>query len=146
MFKNYAAISKQNDLTDKITIKSFLFSLIAEYIFHAHPDGISVLSRSDSRIDDILRFINNNLDKPLSVPELSAKFHLHPNHFIRFFKDKTGETPGKYIKIRKLETAKRLLESTDLYITEIMEKVGSVDQSQFSKQFKAYFGYSPRQY
>ena len=146
LFKNYAAISKQNDLTDKITIKSYLFSLIAEYIYHAHPDVIAVQSKSDTRIDEILRFINNNLDKPLSVPELSAHYHLHPTHFIRFFKEKTGETPAKYIKTLKLETAKRLLESTDLYITEIMEKVGSVDMSQFSKQFKAYYGYSPRQY
>ncbi|MBR5586404.1 MAG: helix-turn-helix transcriptional regulator [Clostridia bacterium] len=146
LFKSYAEISKGNDLTDKITIKSYLFSLIAEYIYLAHPDVIAVQSRSDSRIDEILRYINNNLDKPLSVPELSAQFHLHPNHFIRFFKEKTGETPAKYIKVRKLETAKRLIESTDLYITEIMEKIGMSDPCQFSKQFKAFYSYSPRQY
>ena len=52
---------------------------------------------------------------------------MHPNHFIRFFKEKTGETPAKYIKARRMETAKRYLEETELSVKEIMLAIGEND-------------------
>ena len=69
-----------------------------------------------------------------------------PNHFIRAFKDKTGTTPAKYIKLRKMETAKQLLESTDLTNEEITEKLALSDSSHFSKLFKEVYNMSPRKY
>lgn len=45
-----------------------------------------------------------------------------------------------------METAKRYLESTDLYIGEILEKIGECDASSFSKQFKKRYSLSPREY
>lgn len=146
LFKSYSKICDGTDVTDRITIKSYLLSLIAEYIFLAHPDGIQLKRFSDNRIDEILEYISENLDKPLTVTSLAEVFHLHPNHFIRFFKSKTGQTPAKYIKLKKLEAAKYMLEYTDLYVSEIMEKIGETDQSQFSKQFKAFYSFSPREY
>lgn len=145
LFSQASNAMESNDFTDRIRLKTCLLSLVSEYIKLVYPDGVTIES-TNSRIDDVLRYINNNLDHPLSVPFLAATFHLHPTHFIRFFKEKTGQTPAKYIKICRLETAKRLLEDTDLYILEIIENIGLSDESQFSKQFKTYFGYSPRNY
>ena len=145
LFARATDAMESNDFTDRIQLKTCLLSLISEYIKLVYPDGVAVES-TDNRIDDVLRYINNNLSQPLSVPGLASKFHLHPTHFIRFFKEKTGQTPARYIKIRRLESAKLLLEDTGLYILEIIEKVGFSDESQFSRQFKSYFGYSPRNY
>ena len=145
LFEQAANAMKSNNLTERIHLKTCLLSLISEYISLVHPDGVFV-EKTDNRIDQILRYINSNLDKPLSVTDLAVQFHLHPTHFIRFFKEKTGQTPANYIRIRRLETAKILLESTDLYISAIMEKVGFSDESQFSKQFKKYYSLSPRNY
>ncbi|MFA7636605.1 MAG: AraC family transcriptional regulator [Monoglobales bacterium] len=146
LFKSFSKICGGMDVTDKITVKSYLLSLISEYIFLAHPDGVPLKRFSDNRIDEILEYISENLDKPLTVSSLADAFHLHPNHFIRFFKNKTGQTPAKYIKIKRLEMARYLLEYTDLYVSEIMERIGETDQSQFSKQFKAFYSFSPREY
>lgn len=146
LFRQYAALSSSDKLLDKINVKSILMQLIAEYINLAISDSISVKSISDTKIDDVLRFINNNIEKPLSVTELADAFHLHPNHFIRFFKSKTGQTPAKYVKAKKMETAKRYLEDSDLYVTEIMEKIGENDSASFSKQFKSCYSLSPREY
>ncbi len=146
LFRKYSKLCTSDKLTDKISVKSILMQLVSEYINLAIPDGVSVKSISDTRIDDVLRFINNNLEKPLTVTDLSKEFHLHPNHFIRFFKNKTGQTPAKYVKARKMEAAKRYLEDSDLYINEIIEKIGETDQASFSKQFKGCFSMSPREY
>ena len=62
------------------------------------------------------------------------------------FKEKTGYTPIKYLAIRKIDEAKRLLETTDLPISEVMERVGYEDASYFSKLFKKLVGYSPKSF
>ncbi len=48
------------------------------------------------------------------------------------------------MRIFKLETAKRLLEETDLSVIEIMNRTGFDDVAAFSKLFKSYFGASPK--
>ena len=145
LFAQAAKYIKSNRITDRIHLKSCLLSLVAEYIDLACPDG-TVVKKTDNRIEQVLRYINSNLDQPLSTAELSKRFHLHPTYFIRFFKDKTGQTPTNYIRIQRLETAKTLLETTNLYVSSIMEQVGFRDESQFSKQFKKYYAHSPRNY
>lgn len=145
LFSQAAKDIKSDRLTDRIHLKSCLLALVAEYINLAYPSGV-VVKKTDSRIDEVLRYINSNLDQPLSVPELAKLFHLHPTYFIRFFKEKTGQTPTSYIRIQRMETAKTLLETTELYVSDIMEKVGFCDESQFSKQFKKHYAHSPRNY
>ena len=147
LFREYARLTGSKKLTDLITVKAILTALLSEYIRLSHPETeISVGNMGDERMDEILDYIRKNLDKPLSVSELSEKFHFHPNHFIRFFKSRTGQTPARYVKILKMETAKRYLEKTDLYITEIMKKIGQTDAASFSKQFKSMYSMSPTEY
>ena len=71
---------------------------------------------------------------------------MHPNHMIRFFKNKTDQTPAKYVTMQKMEHAKRLLESSELNVTEIMERIGIDDLSHFSKLFKKLYAESPVKY
>ena len=149
LFKMFARAVSSNKLADKLTIKSCLIGLLGEYIRLAKPEGVNVFSRADERLNDLLRFINENLDKELSNEILSEKYFAHPNHFIRAFRDKTGQTPAKYIKQKRLENAKRLLENTDLNVGEIIEKTGFKDVAHFSRAFKEYYNLSPlkhRQY
>ncbi len=146
LFSQFIKAYTSNELTDRIKVKSFLLALVAEYIAIAKPETVTLKSMSDSRIDDILHYIHSNLDKSLTNTELADLFHLHPNHLIRFFKNKTGQTPARYVKIKKMEAAKRLLEDSELYINEIMERIGETDLSSFSKQFKSFYNLSPREY
>ena len=135
-----------NSITDVLKTKSCVLSLIARYIELAKKSRVTIKSRTDDRLDNVLRYINYNIARPVSNDELSSLCHLHPNHFIRFFKERTGQTPAHYIKCRKMDIAKRLLENSDLNISEVMEKVGFDDISYFSKQFKIFYAMSPREY
>lgn len=146
LFKKFFTVYNSKVLCEKIEEKSVLMALISEYIRIALPEGVAVKSIDDERIDKIIRFINNNLNEKISLSKLAEEFYLHPNHFIRFFKTKIGVTPIHYIKTRKMETAKHLLENSELSITEIIEKIGETNMNNFSKQFKNYYGLSPRKY
>ena len=148
VFKVFSDISNRmtDTLIDKIYIKADLLQLLARYITLAQKSNVMIKGQDDNRLDDILRYIDVNLDKSLSLEKLSDFLHLHPNHFIRYFKDKTGQTPMYYIRCRRMDRAKRLLEETDLSITEIMQEIGFEEVSYFSKQFKSFYSMSPREY
>ena len=143
LFKKMTKLAESNSLTDKLLVKGCLINLLAEFINLAKPDGVSVVNTSDERLDGILRFINENLSENLSNELLAEKYFTHPNHFIRAFRDKTGVTPAKYVKQKRMEAAKRLLESTDLTTAEISERVGISDVAHFSRAFKERYNTPP---
>lgn len=57
-----------------------------------------------------------------------------------------GSTVMTLVNKRRVEEAKHLLRTTDLYIYEVSERVGVPDQNYFSKLFRAYVGETPREY
>lgn len=146
LFAELDRLQASNDLADSLLVKSILLTLLSEYIRQACSDTISLIETGTTQINEVLRYISSNLDQPLSNEQLAEKFHMHPNHFIRFFKNKTGKTPAHYVRVCRLETAKRLIEDSDLRISDIMEKIGFTDSGNFSKQFKSYYSMSPRAY
>lgn len=146
LFSSFAAMSEGTLVTDRLMVKSLMFALLSEYIKASKPTGVLIHSKEDARLDRLLCYINENLNHEISNQEMADFLHIHPNHFIRFFKNKVGYTPAKYVKLKRLEKAKALLEDTDLNISEIVEKSGMEDISHFSKVFKAYYSMSPSKY
>ncbi len=57
-----------------------------------------------------------------------------------------GSTVMTLVNNKRIEEAKRLLRTTDLYVYEVSERVGVPDQNYFSKLFRAYVGETPRDY
>lgn len=136
----------RGSLTERLTAKACLLELLARYIQLAQVSAIPIKSRSDDRIDGVLRYIHDNLHTSLPNEELAKLCHVHPNHFIRFFKERTGQTPARYIKVKRMEKAMRLLADTEVSVSEIMDRIGCDDLSYFSKQFKQFYGMSPREF
>lgn len=146
LFAKYVKRAKSHTLVDTLYVKSIATALLAEYIRNALNEEVTLRNISETKISEVLRYIEHHIADPLSVPALAEQFHLHPSHFIRFFKTHTGYTPARYVKMKKMEVAKRYLEETDLFVLEIMERIGIEDACSFSKQFKSVYSYSPRDY
>jgi AraC family transcriptional regulator of arabinose operon len=94
----------------------------------------------------VLKYIEDNLSKDITIEQLSNIIHFHPNYFIRFFRDHMGCSPIQYINRMRLEKAKNLLKATNLSIKEITDLTGFNDASYFSKKFKKDIGLSPLEY
>jgi YesN/AraC family two-component response regulator len=60
------------------------------------------------------------------------------------FKAEVGVTISGYIRNKKLDEAKYLLQLTSYSVTEIGEMLGFCDIAYFSNQFKSKFGKSPK--
>jgi len=145
-FDDFSKAVYGNSFHDRLREKICLIELFDAYITLANQshEPISIAKQNAYLMKNVIKYIENNVDKNLSIKDLSDFCHLHPNYFIRSFKEKTGLTPAKYVRTFKLETAKRLLEETDLSVIEIMNRTGFDDVAAFSKLFKSYFGASPK--
>lgn len=146
LFRRYNALRTHRDLADRIAVKAILLEILGEFIAAACPDGVTLDTPEGDPIGDVLRYIGDHPAEPLTAGELAARCYLHPNHFSRLFKARTGQTPARYVRYRKMELAKSYLEKSDLPIKEIMERIGETDPFAFSKRFKSYSSYSPRDY
>ena len=143
IFSKYAEISQSNNLSDKLFAKGYLTELLAEYIRHSNSKDSFVETAMEERFSELLRYINENLSKRITNSELAAFLFVHPNHLIRIFRERVGKTPSRYIAEKKMEQARRLLETTELSVMQISEKVGISDTAYFARLFKSCYDMTP---
>ena len=146
MFFEFASLVNSEDITDRIRIKAVILGILSEYISLSGVDRVAISGRNDECMNNILNYINSHLDGTITNKQLAKVAGMHPNHMIRFFKNRTGITPAKYVTIQKMEYAKMLIEEKEYSIQEITEKIGLEHISHFSKLFKSYYGVSPAGY
>lgn len=96
-----------------------------------------------ARIEKALKQIHGNFDQPFNVNRLAEVVNMSPSAFHRAFKDVTSFSPIQYLKKVRLNKAKSLLVAEGLRAKEAAQMVGYESVSQFSREFKRYFGASP---
>ena len=119
-----------------------IMEIISEFLRLAGYDE----SYSADPLQAVMEYIRTNVEENITVEKLAEIMHLHPNYFIRMFKQLTGMPPMKYITLSKMERAKSLLEHTDMPVSDISITLGYKDPAHFTKVFKASCGYSPRRF
>lgn len=91
-------------------------------------------------------YISENLDKKITISELSRATYVSKNKLYRSFIDCYGCTVGEYITARRLYTAKEMLANSKRSATEIAASVGFENYSYFSKLFLRREGMTPSAY
>ncbi|MFD2726757.1 GlxA family transcriptional regulator [Hyunsoonleella rubra] len=101
---------------------------------------------SDTTIQEAQTYIEEHIDKKISVDALSEQLAVSRRNFIRRFKKATGNTPLEYIQRVKIEVAKNALESSPKTINEVMYSIGYSDTKAFRNLFKRHTGLTPVAY
>ncbi len=96
-----------------------------------------------ARVD---KFINSHDWNRISVTALAKACNMNINSFREKFRRETDLPPGRYIIIRRIDTATKLLLRDELSIGEIADLLGYSDIYTFSKQFRKFRGISPSAY
>ena len=112
---------------------------------------IGVMFQSDKRsINDpdtmeyrLIRYINKNLDRELTITDLCDKFFVSRTQLCERFKQATGTTVGNYVSVKRLMLARHLL-LRGQKATEVYAACGYEDYSAFYRAYVKYFGHSPR--
>ncbi|XEC96217.1 helix-turn-helix domain-containing protein [Paenibacillus tarimensis] len=95
---------------------------------------------------DAIGYVARNMEKRISLEEVSRQLHLNASYFSRLFRKETGETFIEYVTRTKMERAKELLDQTSLAVSKICEQLGYDNQSYFIKTFKSHTGVTPLDY
>lgn len=102
-------------------------------------------AQSTCPIHTAIRYIENNLDKPLSLAEIASHAFLSPAYLSTRFKQVTGENIAKFIYEKRMQKAKHLLLSTQDQVQSIALRCGYPSPAYFSASFRRYYQKSPRE-
>ena len=96
---------------------------VYEILRYLHGGSAQDAGRA-SYIDQVTAYINENIERRITLEELAETASLSSFHFSRRFKRDTGYSPVEYVNHKKLDYAKTLLIRTEWPVTEIAEKTG----------------------
>ncbi len=114
----------------------------------ARFDGIAPLTPNKQRDILLLRardYLYDNLDKEISLDDLSQAFHMSKFHLLRHFKQHFGMTPYQFWLNGRINKARQALLSGKS-VQDVAMSFGFNDVSHFNRRFKPIFGTTPRQY
>lgn len=134
------------DVQADILIKSILLEL-GRYV-HSHRtanESDRVSKKTGSLVSSILSYIDNNLDKPLTLDELESVAFTSKYYLSRIFKEETNSTIHQYVLKKRLLLSKKYIEQ-GLPVNEVYLKCGFQDYSNFFRAFKQEYGITPKQY
>lgn len=97
-------------------------------------------------INRLTHYMNENIDRKLTIDDLSHFINLSPSYLHRIFTKHFGVAPLHYFSKLKMNMACDLLLNTSLKINQISAKLSYNDSMYFSRQFKKIIGVSPKEF
>lgn len=104
---------------------------------HAAPIG--------ERVDEAIRLMQESIAAPWSCQQLATAVGLSKRQFERQFRRDTASAPIQYYVSLRLAAAHRLLQQTELSVSQVAVATGFDSQEHFSRAYKAKFGCPPSQ-
>ncbi|SNR30774.1 transcriptional regulator, AraC family [Maribacter sedimenticola] len=102
--------------------------------------------KKESRLTEVIRYIRNNVHKPLSIDELSKMACMSPSHFYRLFKTELGVSPVEFINNERIKLAVGLLQDPNRSIKGVYLDCGFESRSYFNRVFKNRQHIAPKEY
>ncbi|WP_226704351.1 GlxA family transcriptional regulator [Microbulbifer elongatus] len=109
----------------------------SEGAVHLHPDEEIVQAQT---------WLKQHCSEDVKLSEVAKYFDMSVRSFNRRFKLATGQTPLQYLQNVRVDMARELLQSSNLSVNEIAEKVGYQDMGHFTALFKKFLSTTPSEY
>ncbi|KUJ80285.1 AraC family transcriptional regulator [Microbulbifer flavimaris] len=109
----------------------------SEGAVHLHPD---------EEIVEAQTWLREHCAEEVRLSEVAKQFEMSVRSFNRRFKLATGQTPLQYLQNVRVDMARELLQSSNLSVNEIAEKVGYQDMGHFTALFKKFLSTTPSEY
>jgi transcriptional regulator GlxA family with amidase domain len=87
-----------------------------------------------------------HLAEELTVERLARHAHMSPRTFNRRFREETGQAPGTWIRSRRIDHARELLESRDVPVDEVARLTGLGSAANLRHHLRRGVGMSPTSY
>ncbi len=141
------AETKRARLTIKTSLKMLLI-LLGNY-YASRPGTVATFQRKQHAIEQLqplFEFLEAHYHEPISITVAAEIMRLSESHFMRFFKQVTGQSFITYLNHFRVAKAEELLVRTTLTVAEVSQAVGFSDQSYFGLVFRNFVHLAPLQF
>ena len=136
--------AKNAPMAGKLLDLHFLQLLL--YLSRAHPELVTQSDPALQLVQQVQTYLETDYASPCTLEALSNRFHLSASHLSHQFKRVAGVSVMGYLQACRLAAAKQQLIQTDLPISQIVERCGYSDNSNFSRYFQSVTGLTPTQF
>lgn len=100
-------------------------------------------SSSFAQVGRVIKIMQSDYSKKVDIEQLADAAHMSVSAFHKAFKEITCDSPLQYLKKIRLSRARDLIVQQKVKAYLAADEVGYESPSQFSREFKRYFGKSP---
>lgn len=97
-------------------------------------------------VEVINKYIDEHIGEKITVNSISEHIGYSPNHTGQIYKMHTGKFINERIVEVKMKLAVQMLDVPVNSVPEIAERLGYNDYTYFLRQFKQYYGITPKAY
>ena len=137
-------IQSVEDCRDSGELNALAHAMYHDFVYRVHH--LHVNPNYSHAIQKCCDYIELSLDRKIRTADLAALVGYTEYYLTEKFKKETGQSVSSYIRYAKVERAKVLLESTELSVREIAERLAFNTVNYFIQSFRDTTGYSPAQY
>jgi len=101
------------------------------------------LSQAESVTQTVIRYLQDNLSRPIQIRDVAAQVHLSERHLSRLFQQITGSSLLDYLTTLRVEAASQMLLDRTRAIKNIAREVGYPDVHYFTTLFRRRTGQTP---
>ena len=105
-----------------------------------------VPGRDNHPLAELLPWVLQRLDRPLTVEDLAHQTNMSSRHLTRQFRSVTGRTPLQWLLTQRIRRAQELLETTDSSIDTIAQAAGMGTATTLRRHFHRAIGVPPDTY
>lgn len=138
VYSKFIALETIDEINDEM--RNLLRRMISVEKYQVHEKHNVIVET----IKDTIQ--KNYSDLDFSLQKLGTMFKMSPAYLGQIFRGQTGMSVASYINEVRILRAQEWLETSNLSVTQIMDKVGIANESSFYRLFKKRFGCSPKEY
>lgn len=129
------------DVERNISFDQFLLAM-ANAIWNRNETNAAEAEPRETRVNDILSFINKHYAEDLTLDDLANRFFISKSRLSQIFKSTTGFSVGNYIIAYRIKRACELLGDGES-VQKAGQLVGFNNNTHFIRMFKQHIGCSP---
>lgn len=126
--------------------------ILNKLFFHLLSDGRIRKSEKNLRghkkkiVASLISWIEKNYTEKITLADLAAQSGFNEKYLCRVFREFTGQPPTEYINRLRVERAAFEMSTNRKSVTDAAYESGFNELSHFSRTFKKYKGFSPREF
>ncbi|MGN0650440.1 MAG: helix-turn-helix domain-containing protein [Oscillospiraceae bacterium] len=132
-------VHADNDAASANIVKEYLTELKGS-LCRYYPSGMNALTQN------IVNYMLANIRTDFSLEDVSKACYINKTHLSHIFKQNMGISFVNYITNYKMQHLKKMLNESELKLSELAENLGFDDYKYMGRLFKKIYGVSPSEY